>query len=181
MKELALTAPPWRWALLIAAALLAACATPHPTGAPPGAVSVSWSDPARFTEARDNPRDTPAAREAWVGALAGHLAEKAAAVLPPDQKLEVRITDIRRAGGFEPWRGPPAGDVRIVRDLHPPRIALEFRQLGDGGRVVKEGRRALRDPGFLMRSAMYSGDPLNHEKQLIDDWVRTEFSRSAPQ
>ena len=170
-----------RWALLLAAALLAACATPRPTGAPPGAVSVSWSDPAQFTEARANHRDTPAAREAWLSALARHLAEKAAAVLPADEKLEVRITDIQRAGGFEPWRGPQAGDVRIVRDIYPPRITLEFKQLAADGRVLKQGRRELRDAGFLMGPALYPSDPLNHEKQLLDDWVRKEFSRSALQ
>lgn len=171
---------PSRWALLLATALLAACAAPRPTGAPPGAVSVSWSDPAQFTEARENHRDTPAAREAWLSALARHLAEQAAAVLPKDEKLEVHITDIRRAGGFEPWRGPQAGDVRIVRDVYPPRITLEFRQLAADGRVLKEGRRELRDAGFLMRPAMYPSDPLNHEKQLLDDWVRKEFSRQPP-
>nr|WP_286197858.1 DUF3016 domain-containing protein [Variovorax boronicumulans] len=176
-----MTAMPSRWALLIATALLVACAAPRPTGAPPGAVSVSWSDPARFSEARENRRETPAAREAWLSALARHLAEKAAAVLPMDEKLEVRITDVQRAGGFEPWRGPQAGEVRIVRDIYPPRITLEFKQLAADGRVVKQGRRDLRDAGFLMRPALYPSDPLGHEKVLLDDWVRREFSRSAPQ
>lgn len=170
-----------RWAALIAAALLTACATPRPTGAPPGAVSVSWSDPAQFTEARDNQRDTPAAREAWLSELARHLAEQAAAALPKDEKLDVRITDVKRAGGFEPWRGPQAGDVRVVRDVYPPRITLEFKLLTADDRVRKEGRRVLRDAGFLMRPALYPSDPLGYEKMLLDDWVRKEFSRSALQ
>lgn len=176
-----MTAMPTRWALLLATALLAACAAPRPTGAPPGAVSVSWSDPAQFAEARENHRDTPATREAWLSALSRHLAEKAAAVLPRDEKLEVRITDVKRAGGLEPWRGPQASDVRIVRDIYPPRITLEFKQLAADGRVLKEGRRELRDAAFLTRPALDPSDPLNHEKQLLDDWVRKEFgARPSP-
>ncbi|MFT3718583.1 DUF3016 domain-containing protein [Pseudorhodoferax sp.] len=167
---------PARPALLLAAALLAACASaPPPAGAPPGAVSVSWGDPARFTEARENPRDTPAAREAWLSDLGRHLAERAAAVLPPDEKLDVRFTDVRRAGGFEPWRGPQAADVRIVRDIYPPRIVLEFQRRAADGRVLASGQRTLRDAAFLMRPNAYPDDPLGYEKMLLDDWVRQEF------
>ncbi|GHC96965.1 hypothetical protein GCM10007320_51330 [Pseudorhodoferax aquiterrae] len=171
-------AMPSRWALLLATAMLAACATPRPTGAPPGAVSVSWSDPARFSDTRENHRDTPAAREAWLSALARHLAEKAAAVLPRDEKLEVRITDVQRAGGFEPWRGPQASDLRVVRDVYPPRIDLDFQRLAADGRVLQAGSRQLRDATFLMRPPRYSGDPLRFEKALLDDWVAREFGAS---
>lgn len=164
-----------RATLLAAAALLAACAgTPRTTGAPPGAISVSWSDTAGFSDARDS-RDTPAMREAWVSELGRHLAERAAVQLPADQKLEVRFTDIRRAGGYEPWRGPQADQVRIVRDVYPPRIALEFRRLGPDGRVLQSGRRELRDPAFLMRPNPSPSDPLAREKLLLDDWLRQEF------
>ncbi len=164
-----------RAALLASAVLLAACAgTPRTAGVPPGAVSVSWTDAARFSDARDS-RDTLAMREAWVSELGRHLAERAAEQLPPDQKLEVRFTDIQRAGGYEPWRGPQADRVRIVRDVYPPRIALEFSQLAADGRVVHSGRRELRDLGFLTRPNRYASDPLGHEKLLLDDWVRKEF------
>jgi hypothetical protein len=176
MKGPAMTlTTPSRWALLLATALLVACATPRPTGAPPGAVSVSWSDPAQFAEARESHADTPAAREAWLSALARHLAEKAAAVLPEDEKLEVRITDVKRAGGFEPWRGPQASNLRVVRDVYPPRIDLDFQRVAADGRVLQTGSRQLRDVTFLMRPPRYSGDPLRFEKVLVDDWVAKEF------
>lgn len=181
MKAPAMATTVLRCALLLAAALLTACAAPRPAGAPAGAVSVSWSDPARFTEARENPRDTPSAREAWLSALASHLAERAAAALRPDETLDVRITDIRRAGGFEPWRGPRTSDVRIVRSAYPPRITLTFQWRAADKRVLKSGERALHDTGFLTRPSLYPGDPLGHEKMLLEDWVRREFSRSARQ
>lgn len=166
---------PTRWALIAITAILAACAAPRPTGAPPGAISVSWSDPAQFSGTRMGERETAAQREAWLSELGRHLAEKAATVLPRDEKLEVEITDVQRAGSFEPWRGPQADNVRIVRDVYPPRITLEFKRLAADGSVLKEGRRELRDPSFLMRPKRYPSDPLAYEKQLLDDWVRTTF------
>lgn len=167
---------------LVAASLLAACATPAPDAQPPGvpqpgAVSVTYADPGGFAEARSTPREPEKVRRAWLDALALHLAERAAPRLREGQRLQVQITDVQRAGGFEPWRGPQAGEVRIVRDIYPPRIDLHFKLTGPGGSVQREGSRQLRDSGFLMRPGGRSSDPLQHEKALLDDWVDKEFAR----
>lgn len=166
-----------RWILPAAACLLAACASPWGArpAPPPGTVSVTHTDPARFSETRVNPGESTDARQQWLDALSLHLAERAAVLLPPGQRLEVEITDVRRAGNVEPWRGPQGGDVRIVRDLYPPRIDLDFRRLDADGRVLQQGRRELRDQAFLLRPGAASGDALRHEKQLIDDWLQREF------
>ena len=183
----------WRRALGAALACLAAgCATQAPEapvagpagegpgGVPAGIVSVTYADPARFSDARNAPpRESAQARKAWLDALSLHLADQAAPRLPEGQRLEVHLTDVQRAGGFEPWRGPQAADVPIVRDIYPPRIDLEFKLLAADGRVLRQGRRQLRDPGFLTRPGARGSDPLAHEKALVDDWVRTEFPRKG--
>jgi hypothetical protein len=90
--------------------------------------------------------------------------------------LEVTFTAVDLAGEFEPWRGPQWGDVRIVRDLYPPRLGLEFRLVDAAGRVVRTGQRALSDLAFLMKlTGGFRDDPLRHEKALLDDWLRAEF------
>lgn len=158
------------------AALLGACASGPDGGlpAPPGSVSVTHRDPAQFSETRAHPRESASARQQWLDALSLHLAEQAALRLPPGQRLEVEILDVRRAGTVEPRLGPAGGDVRIVRDTASPRIELQFRRLDEGGRLLQEGRRALRNPNFLLDPGSGS-DPLRHEKQLLDDWLRAEF------
>lgn len=189
--------PGARWLLALAAGVLGACAnTPPPTalerppgldapapraaaprgGVPAGIVSVTSTDPAQFSDARSGARDTDRVRQAWVDALSLHLADQAAPLLPEGQRLEVRITDVQRAGNFEPWRGPQAADLRVVRDVYPPRIDLDFKLLRADGSVLREGRRQLRDATFLMRPDRYPSDPLRHEKTLVDDWVRKEFA-----
>ena len=84
------------------------------------------------------------------------------------------ITDVDLAGDFEPQQ-PYVNEVRIVKDIYPPRIDLRFRLVDGAGRVLKEGTRTLRDPSFLLRGAGDSGDALRFEKSMIDRWLQEEF------
>ena len=78
------------------------------------------------------------------------------------------------AGEFEAWR-PPSSDARIVKDIYPPRIDLNFRLAADDGKVIKEGRRTLVDPAFMLGANRYPDDPLRYEKALIDRWLEQEL------
>lgn len=178
-----------RTALLAAAvaALLAAGAAPAKTRtvtdpeAPralpeQGPVSVRWEDPAEFAEIRQSRNRYEARRGDWVNELAQHLRKRAQTQLPNGQRLEVDITDIKRAGDFEPWHGPRLDDTRVVRDIYPPRIELRFKRLDADGRVLAEGQRTLRDLGFQQGArSVLDNDPLRYEKRLIDDWVYREL------
>lgn len=145
-----------------------------------GPVTVSWSDPAGFTEIRYSRNRFEAVRGDWVRDIARHVATRAARALAPGERLAVRITDIERAGEFEPGRGG-SDRVRIVRDIYPPRIELSYELRDAAGGVVASGERSLRDVGFLHRQAgtVTSGDPLRHEKRLVEDWVREDLARGV--
>ena len=67
-----------------------------------GPVAVSWTDPAEFSEIRYSRNRFEARRGDWVRDIARHLAKRAATALDPGERLEVEITDIERAGEFEP-------------------------------------------------------------------------------
>lgn len=141
-----------------------------------GHVDVRWTDPAQFSDIRHSGNRWQASRGNWVVQLAEHLRESAAKRLPAGQTLEVEITDIRRAGMYEPWQGIRLQDVRILRDHYPPRMELRFRLLGEDGSVLAQGERALVDAGFLMRSSSFGdSDPLRYEKAMVDRWLREEF------
>jgi len=142
-----------------------------------GPVSVRWDDPAQFTEIKYSHNEFESRRGTWVEQLAEHLRERAEKRLPTGERMEVDITDIKRAGDFEPWRGIQFQDTRFMKDIYPPRITLTFKRTDANGQVVAEGERKLTDPGFLMgaRSAGSSTDPLYFEKELIDDWLAREL------
>lgn len=143
-----------------------------------GTVDVRWTDPAGFTDIRYSGNRREAARGNWVVQLADYLRDRALKRLPPGERLEVEITDIRRAGIYEPWHGPQFDDVRILRDQHPPRMALRFQRIAADGRTIDAGERELVDGAFLMRSSIVgSGDPLRYEKAMIDRWLRDELQR----
>lgn len=141
-----------------------------------GPVNVRWEDPSNFTEIRQSRNRFEARRGNWVEQLAQHLRTRAAKQLPDGQNLQVDITDIKRAGDFEPWHGPQLNDTRFIRDIYPPRIVLNFKRTDANGQVLEEGQRTLRDMGFMSGlRGVNDTDPLRYEKRLIDDWVYQEF------
>ncbi|PPU92383.1 hypothetical protein XpopCFBP1817_12325 [Xanthomonas populi] len=129
-----------------------------------GKVDVRWTDPAQFAEMRVSSNRWEAQRGDWVTQLATHLQQSAARKLPDGQHLSVTITDIRRAGQYEPWHGPRMQDVRIVKDLYPPRLSFSYTLTGANGEVIDRGERKLVDSAFLIRGPhLTDSDPLCHE------------------
>lgn len=141
-----------------------------------GPVQVQWTDPAQFTELRSSRNRWEAERGDWIVTLAEHLRKQADKKLPEGQKLDVTITDIKRAGDYEPWHGPNLDDVRFMRDIYPPRISLQFTLTDANGQVIDQGERKLVDTGYMFNSSLPSNtDPLRYEKRLLDDWLRREL------
>ena len=139
-----------------------------------GPVQVEWTDPNDFTEIRYSRNRFEARRGNWVEQLAEHLRQQAAQALGPGERLELLITDIDLAGEYEPV-GADMRDVRVVRDLYPPRMQVSFVRQGADGQVVQQGSRRLSDPAFLGATPRSMQEPLRFEKRMIEDWVRREF------
>ncbi|WP_164078712.1 DUF3016 domain-containing protein [Stenotrophomonas maltophilia] len=145
-----------------------------------GPVSVKWEDPAKFTEIRQSTNRFEAERGDWVQQLARYLQTTAAKPLQPGQTLDVTLVDIKRAGDYEPWHGPGGRDIRIMRDIYPPRISLQYTLKDASGRIVSEGDARLSDTGYLHNLGLRSdSDPLRYEKRLIDDWVKRQLASQA--
>ena len=165
---------------------LGACAGPHalrvtdagqPRGLPDeGPVSVRWSDPAQFTELRYSLNRHEAERGDWVRQLAIYLQSRSAQRLPAGERMDVEILDIQRAGEYEYLFGG-ATDIRVLRDIYPPRMRLHVRRTGADGHVIEDGERRLSDLAYLAGPQPLSGsDPLRYEKRMIDQWVRRELA-----
>lgn len=143
-----------------------------------GPVAVQWTDPTQFSEIRYSANRREARRGDWVEDLAEYLRRKADKRLPQGDRLEVTITDIERAGDYEPWRGFQLDTIRYMRDIYPPRITLDFKLVGADGSVRAQGTRKLTDMSYLQRSTPVGNtDPLRYEKRLIDDWLRDELGK----
>ncbi|MBN8480466.1 MAG: DUF3016 domain-containing protein [Xanthomonadales bacterium] len=142
-------------------------------------ITVAWPDVATLSETKEAHGRGWQRGQAWLEALRKQVVRTAERTLAPDERLDVTFTDIKLAGSFEPWRGPQFDDVRIVKDIYPPRIDLRFVLRSGDGQVIAEGERTLRDPGFLTRSIANANDPLRYEKRMLDEWLRREFGKDV--
>lgn len=144
----------------------------------PGArVDVTFVEPENFSDVKDDYMGSDRGREYVLELLKEHFVATAPKFLAEGQRLEIRVTDVDLAGDFEPWRGMRFDDVRVVREIYPPRIQLEFRLLDAAGKVVAEGKRRLQDMAFMMTLSLPTNDPFRHEKGMISEWLRQEFKR----
>ena len=89
--------------------------------------------------------------------------------------MSIRVTDVDLAGDFESFRGPQADQVRITKDLYPPRIVLEFEVIHDTAAVVRSDKRDLTDLNYQLRNVYPREDYLRYEKDILRDWLRSEF------
>lgn len=141
-----------------------------------GPVAVSWNDPASFSEIRYSRNRVEAARGDWVRELARYLRAEIARRLPPGERVAVHLIDIDRAGGFDPVADPVLRDVRVHRDLYPPRILLRYTRTGADGTRRDDGEHRLADSGYLLHAGHgRSDDPLRYDKAMIARWAGREF------
>lgn len=138
-------------------------------------VDVRFADLSRFSDLRNTELRNERESAALAEELRRYLEAKALARLPPGTRLAVTITDVDMAGEFLPAPRSTHQPVRIVKNVYPPRVDLEFRLARADGRVEREGRRELRDLGFLSKARLAERETLGHEKALLDDWLKREF------
>lgn len=162
---------------LIAFLGLVGCSVALATSADKAAssVQVTFAEPENFTDVKDDYMDTDRGRDAVLDELKEHMQARAGKYLTTGQRLEIVVTDVDLAGDFEPWRGPNFDHIRIVKDLCPPRVSLQFRLLKADGTVLSEGKRQLQELGYLMTIAMPTWDPLRYDKEMLSKWLRQEF------
>jgi hypothetical protein len=153
--------------------LVAGCAAAAPVDESAARISVAFTEPEKFTDARR--AELEPTSTGIVGELQKFIITTGARYIPENMKLNIRITDIDLAGDFELFRGPQADQVRIVKGLYPPHIVLEFEIIDSAATVIKSGKRDLTDINYQLRSVYPREDYLRYEKDILRDWLRAEL------
>lgn len=138
-------------------------------------VKVRFVEPDRFTDIGQYGAGSP---DATLSALRKYLVWAGEQFLVSGQTLTIDVLNIDLAGAVEPWR-TRLYDVRIMRDVTPPRIKLRW-VLSQRGKPVRSGEQLLTDINYQMNvSARSSGDRYAYEKALLADWLRATFPQTA--
>lgn len=140
------------------------------------AVSVTFVYPERY---RDRDFRDAAKRASLTADLTRQFEKLDKRYLRSGQRLSIEVLDVRLAGQYEPWR-TGFDEVRILRDVTPPRFKLRY-TLRDGKRILARGEETLTDPNYLWSpAARRSGERLVYEKTLLRDWFRKRFGKLSP-
>jgi hypothetical protein len=139
-------------------------------------VQVNFIRPERYSDANPS-RDFPIkADSAVLRILDSSLQELGARYLPPALNLRIEVLDLDLAGRYEPWR-LDGRDVRIMRDVDPPRISLRY-TLERAGQPPLMREETVTDMVYLSRPEVrfHNGDPMAIEKAVLADWFRRRFA-----
>lgn len=144
--------------------------------AAPARVSVTYVNPDKFAENRMFGMQDRFNHIDYLTELKDYLVKRGEKILAPGQRLHVNIIDIRLAGAYEPSSGAQSDHIRMMRDVYPPRIDLDFQLTDQDGKVLREGKRVLRGLNYLQQGVnapgARSGESLYYDKALLERWLR---------
>jgi hypothetical protein len=143
-------------------------------------IKVEFVEPqGGYTDFSVDGRRTPRARAALETEIREYVQRLAARYLPANAHLELTFTNIDLAGAYEPWR-PRLDNVRIIRDVYPPRLQFSYELRDESGALVKRGSTKLTDLDFLRRFyTQPASDQLRFEKRLLREWFQKTFEQTT--
>ncbi len=142
-------------------------------------VKVDFSNPSGFRDINFDGMDTDKGHQFVLNEIRDVYRTEAQKHSPRDYTLDVRVQDIDLAGEYEPER-LPENNVRIDKDIYPPRIKFEYQILDDEDNVILEGRENLTDLNYLNNPAraLRRGGRVSFDvASLIRDWMKGPMSR----
>jgi len=139
-------------------------------------IKVDFRNPDAYTDCRDDFVPSQEEQVRIMGDLQRELRKHATLYLKEGERLEVVFNDIDLAGDIEPIRNGEG--KRVLRDITPPRLEIEFKIIGSDGTVKLEGKRSLKKVGYLsMMNLNRTEERYYHDKKLIREWVEKEITR----
>jgi len=163
--------------VLSCSAAWAADEAPVNTVTEDGVVKIVWQSPKDFRDIKSSGEIQSRYEKRLFETLTENINKEAAKILKPNQKLEMTITDVDLAGDMRPTFGATANDLRIIKDIYPPRITFSYQVL-ENDKVIIAGDEKLTDMGFMGGIQSLSDKPFMYETKMLTDWLKKTI---APQ
>jgi hypothetical protein len=146
------------------------------TAAQAAKVEIVWFEPEKYRDIRSDGESQKSFQNRVITALTGYFEEAAAKILPADQTLSLKITNVDLAGDVEYFFLRFSTGVRMMRDIYFPSIEFNYELRDAGGKVLKSGKENIKDMGYLFSGMAYiNNPPFDYEKRMINDWFKKNF------
>ncbi|MDQ8205620.1 DUF3016 domain-containing protein [Pelagicoccus sp. SDUM812003] len=141
-----------------------------------GTSAIEWEKPDSYTDIGSDYGATDQF-DLFKKEIESYVERVAETELPDGAILEMKVSNVDLAGQIEPWGLNQ--DVRIVRDIYPPKMRFTY-TLRKDGKVVSEGKENLSDLDFTYNIGrrFFDQDQFFYEKEMIGEWIRSEFKNS---
>lgn len=97
--------------------------------------------------------------------------------LPEGQTLSIMILDLDLAGHVELGS---TRDIRVMKDIHFPRMDFSYTLTGADGKVLKEGEANLKDMNYLYHQKTWKRykEGFYYEKRMFREWFEDTLEKS---
>ncbi|MGS0690080.1 DUF3016 domain-containing protein [Shewanella sp. 30m-9] len=136
-----------------------------------GVVKIEWQDPNSFRDIRSGGEIQSRFEKRTFEQLTKSLNKEAVKVLKPEQKLEMVVTDLDLAGDVRPTFGATTHDLRVVKNIYPPRITFSYKILQDD-KVIMAGDEKLTDMNFMYSVNARNDKPYRYENTMLASWLK---------
>ena len=137
-------------------------------GTDKSSISVTWGDFNKFRDVRAGSEPRGAFHKRVKKSFEKFF-EEYAEELPSGQNLSIGIKDLDLAGDVLP-RG--TNEIRVMKDLHFPRMEFSYKLTGADGEVIKEGDAKIKDMNYLYHEKTWKRykEGLYYEKRMFREW-----------
>ncbi|MFK3977586.1 MULTISPECIES: DUF3016 domain-containing protein [Shewanella] len=136
-----------------------------------GLVKIEWQNPKDFSDIRTSNELQSRFENRLFDTLTKNINKEAEKTLKPGQTLQMTVTNFDLAGDMRPTFGATPGDLRVVKDLYPPRATFSY-TIKEGDQVIIVGDEKITDMSFMSNSHRFNDRPFQYETTLFTDWLQ---------
>ncbi|WP_418358944.1 DUF3016 domain-containing protein [Shewanella basaltis] len=145
-----------------------------------GVVKVEWQNPKDYRDIKTSTERQSRFEARLFETLTKNINKQAEKSLKPGQTLFLQVTDLDLAGDMRPTFGATPGDLRVVKDLYPPRATFSY-TINEGDKVVLSGEEKITDMSFMYNSQRLNDRPFQYETTLFTDWLKKDIEPKISQ
>ncbi|UCX03486.1 DUF3016 domain-containing protein [Shewanella glacialimarina] len=136
-----------------------------------GIVKVEWLEPDNYNDIKASNELQSRFENRFFETMTKNINKQAEKTLKPNQKLEMQVSNVDLAGDMRPTFGATTGDLRVVKELYPPKMTFTYQILEDN-KVIISGDEKLTDMSFLSRISRINERPFSAETTMLNDWLK---------